>query len=69
MGASWLVSMLTRETVSEIKKRQEGEFLPVLLPSLISFLIGKEVMVAWKGIMINNNMDDMEQSFLFLSIF
>ena len=51
--------MLTRETISEIKKRQEGEFLPVLLPS-------EEVMVAWKGIMINNNMDDMEQSFLFL---
>ena len=53
--------MLTRETISEIKKRQ-GEFLPVLLPS-------EEVMEAWKGIMINNNMDDMEQSFLFLSIF
>ena len=54
--------MLTRETISEIKKRQEGEFFPVLLPS-------EEVMVAWKGIMINNNMDDTEQSFLFLSIF
>ena len=54
--------MLTRETISEIKKRQECEFLPVLLPS-------EEVMVAWKGTMINNNMDDMEQSFLFLSIF
>ena len=62
LGASWFVSMLTRETISEIKKRQEGEFLPVLLTS-------EEVMVAWKGTMINNNMDDMEQSFLFLSIF
>ena len=64
--------MLTRKKISETKIRQEGEFLPVLLSSLISFLIGKEVMTAGKGIMRVGgayfNMDHMGRSFSFHSI-
>ena len=55
-----------------MKKRHKGEFRSVLLPSLFSFLIGKEVMTAGKGIMRVGeayfNMDHMEKSFLFYTI-
>ena len=64
--------MLTRKTISGTKKRYKCEFRPVLLPSLFSFLIGKEVMTAGKGIMRVGgayfNMDHMEKSFLFYAI-
>lgn len=64
--------LLTTLGASWFEKRQEGEFFPVLLPSLISFLIGKEVMAAGKGIMRVGgayfNMDHTGKSFSFHSI-